>query len=617
MLAAAVGLAGCGVPGKSEPRTAGTAPGVNDPRPGSNNPELPSAIGIPDAGELVDRFFKAAAAGDVDPTLRDQRFDTAVRYAKDFLTPAAAQEWKPTVGQVVVIDVTQKRVVSADEVDVDVRAVGLLNEWGAIEALAEGSPSPVPQTLKFQVERPAAGGELRLRNAPPGALVLSTTALNEFYEARSVYFWDSNGRYLVPDRRYLNGQVNSQKRARAVVERLIDGPSKMIDDVVARLPDSLTITSNPVVENSRITVNLSAPTPLEQEKLERLARQLRWSLSPTQEAVEIQIDSRTRHVEDGSGYLAYNPTYRFQEADNQAKFGIFGMVNGKVTRTASGDRPMPVLNDEHNSNVVAAAVNVERRTAALVRQVASNRQELWFVREGPEGVGAAGTPNAFRAEFPADVTSMGRPVYLPGSNGRFLVPAQGRLFDVTSDVNNSAARTVDLLGRTIKAISVAPDGRRVAMIVVDPNGPERVVVATVNPESSPVSLTDRRTLDVGDVTDLRGVAWVLEHQLVVAAAGSLTEVTIDNSERNKVTKPDFGLFPVTAVAVVPRPTGGAGTMVVEGGTGGNVQSYRVYTESLAPITVTLSPSANPTPGASPAPTTMPVRGAFYVDLAAD
>jgi hypothetical protein len=512
--------------------------------------------------------------------------------------------------------VTQKRI-KGDSVEVDLRAVGQLNQLGAIEALPEGSASPVSPTMTFQVEMPTANGEMRLKN-PPGALFLSTTALDEFYEARPVYFWDTAGRNLVPDRRYLNGQVNSQKRARAVVERLIEGPSEVIDDVVARLPD-LSITSNPVVENSRITVNLSAPAALEQEKLKRLAEQLRWSLSPTQESVEIQIDSRTRHIEDGTDYLLANPTYRFQEADNQTKFGVYGMVNGKVTRTANNDRSMPVLNDEHNSNVVAAAVNVERQTAALVRQVASNRQELWFVRQGPEGVGAAGSVNAFRADFPADVTSMARPVYLPGSDGRFLVPAQGRLFDVTSDLNNSAARPVDLLGRTIKAIAVAPDGRRVAMIVVDANGTEKVVVATVNPESSPVSLTDKRTLDVGALTDLRGVAWVLEHQLVVAGVNGLAEVAIDNSARNKVTKPDFGQFPVTAVAVVPRPTGGAGTMVVEGGTGANTQSYRVFTESLAPITVQVSPSGNasPSPGASPAPTSVPVRGAFYVDLAAD
>jgi hypothetical protein len=612
LLAALVGLAGCGVPGRSEPRTAGTAPGVNDPRPGSNDPELPSPNGISDPSTLADRFFKAAAAGDVDPTLRDQRFETAVRYAKDFLSPAAAAEWKPNA-QVIVVDVT-KGPVAGDSVTVELRAVGVLDEWGAIEPLSDGAADAVPKTLTIQAETPAGSSELRIKGTPPPVLMLSTTALDVFYEGRAVYFWDTSGRYLVPDRRYLNRQVNAQKRARAVVERLLDGPSQMVESAVNSLPANLSINSNPVVDNNRTTVNLSAAAALEQSDLSRLAMQLRWSLAPSTDPVEIQIDSRTKHIEEGPEYLTRNPTYRAQAAGDVVQYGLFGLVNGKVVRVQSNGKPMPVLAEEHNTDVVAASVNPDRRTAALVRQ-AGNRQELWFVREGSEGVGGAGGVNAFRAMFPPDVTTMGRPVYLPGSKGRFLVPSQGRLFDVMSDVTDSTAREVNLLNRTLKAISVAPDGRRVAMIVVDAGGAEHVIVGTVNPDSNPVSISDKRTLDIGGLTNMRGVAWVLEHQLVVSGANWLTDVTIDNSARTRLQKPDFSAFPVTAVAAVPRPNNAVGPMAIEGGTGNDVRAYWVYTETLLPVTAPSAPSSSPPPSqgaANPA-----VRGPFYPDLAPD
>jgi len=612
LLAALVGLAGCGVPGRSEPRTAGTAPGVNDPGPGGSNLELPSPNGVYDPAGLVERFFQAAAAGDVDPTLRDQRIETATRYVKDFLAQPAAQEWKPDA-QVVVVDVTRVEV-AGDSVKVTLRSVGVLDEWGAIEPLSEGAADPVPTTLTLQVETRAGGSELRIKNDKlPQVLMLSTAALERYYEGRAVYFWDTSGRYLVPDRRYLNRQVNAQKRARAVAERLLAGPSHMIQSAVNTLPGNLTINSNPVVENNRVTVNLSAPAALEQSDLSRLAMQLRWSLFPATDSVEIQIDSRTRHVEEGPEYLTRNPTYRVQAAGDASQHGLFGVVGGKAVRVQSTAAPMPVLAEEHNSNVVAAAVNPDRKTAALVRQM-GNRQELWFVREGPEGAGAGGV-NAFPVTFPAEITTMGRPVYLPGSKGRFLVPAQGRLFDVTSDPADRNARPVNLLDRTLKAISVAPDGRRLAMIVVDKGGAEHVVVGTVNPDANPVILSDKRTLDLDGLTDMRGVAWLLEHQLVVSGANWLTEVTVDNSARNKWLKPNFDQFPVTAVAVVPRPANGIGPMAIEGGSGNNLQAYWVFTETLRPVApASASPgNASPSPGANG----QPVRGPFYPDLAPD
>jgi hypothetical protein len=165
----------------------------------------------------------------------------------------------------------------------------------------------------------------------------------------------------------------------------------------------------------------------------------------------------------------------------------------------------------------------------------------------------------------------------------------------------------------IKALSVAPDGRRLALVTST-----KVYVTTLTDSAAPLSVGTLRELDPGGLTGLSGVAWSAENQLAVvgtvtgaggagssAGTSGLVEVSIDNASRAPVTA-SAGLL-ITGVTAVPKdPVNNTGQPItVEAGG----RAYFVFTSNVVPVKREASPTdPSPSPAAAP-----PLSAPFYLE----
>lgn len=595
----AAALSGCGVPTSSKPTAVGKAPREGG---GGDRAEarIPTTEGISSPQDLLSRFLQAPATGDVDPAARRERIERATRYARLFLTAEAGSEWQPGP-QIVLVDVTDVRN-GFDDVTATLQPVGVLNDFGGVDKTPDLAVDL--GQLRFTVERVAGpDGGLRLTGKLPNLLMLSTDGLNDLFDVQPIYFWDPEYRYLVPDRRYMSRGVSREKRIKEVVDRLIRGPSEWLTPVVVPLPDGTTLIDLPVPDESKIPINLSSAVAGLGDRLRNLAWQLRWSLQSENLPVALRIDGREQFTEAGTDYREKNPALQVEVPESDR---LYGVVDNKVVRL-SGGQQLPVLAAAENAAVVTAAVSRGRRrdVAALVRQpVPDAPPELWVGRHDHDT-----PPRYVRVELPG-AGVVGQPSYLPGVSRRFLVAAGGQLYDVEAEgtVRQVAVPASHGAG-AVTAVAVAPDGRRLAMIAGG-----RALVFTVDPETAPVSLSTPRDLALGTLTNPQAVAWTLEHQVIVAGAAALVEVSVDNARRNPIAV-GIDKTQLVGVACVPRsPIDGLGNAVIVE-TASPAGSYRVYTSGLEPVSIAVDPQASPSPSGKGTAQNKPVvRAPFYLHI---
>jgi hypothetical protein len=608
-----VAAAGCGVPGSGEPVTLDDAPGVGGPVGPAGSVQLPEPTPPTTPVELVKRFLRVGAAADWDPAVRpDDRILTAVRQARRFLDQTGMATWKPGDSINVVEMIEEPKATVDFTVTVKLRKVGVLDEKGTL------TPSGDPQIKEypFKVAPPTDDtGPALFSSVPDSMLPLSLEGLRDLFEVRPVYYWEPTERFLVPDRRYLSRGISAEKRVKTIVERVLAGPSEFLTQPPqAVLPppvnkplDNATLTGNTVAVNLPVLGETDLEKPMA-----RLATQLRWSLHPGQYTVELRTDGRDRRTYTGTDYLRFNPS---QAMDGRNESRLFGAVNGNLRPLDPGVSKPSILTLPENSNVVAAALNVRQNSAALVRQV-DGRRTLYVVRTPAD----RSAVQFVAADLPDQVGPFSRPSYLPGAGDRVLVVAGGNLYDV--DLGSGKATMVSLppplTPGSLVAVSVAPEGARIAMVTAS-----RAYVATIDPSKLPATVGPGsgqpiRELYARNLSDLRGVGWSNEDQLVIGGRSGLIATAIDGSHDPAV-QPTLLTAALTQVAAVPRnPAGntGYGDVVIEVSTSGVGQSYSAFQSDIRDLKAPPVPGASPSPSASAsAPPQEPrVTAPFYADV---
>jgi hypothetical protein len=603
-----VAAAGCGVPGSGEPEPLGNAPAVGGPVGLAGSVRLPEPDRLISPVELVQRFLKTGAAADWDPALRpEDRIRAAVTQGKLFLDQAGAAAWKPGTSINVVEVIGTPTVTVDNSVPVKLRQVGVLDATGAL------TPAGDPQIREytFRVDT----GSMLLTSVPD-MLPLSLTGLSELFRVSPVYYWDPTDRYLVPDRRYISAGISDEKRVKTIVARVLAGPSEFLSQPAAvHVPSVDKALDNATLNGTNVVVNLP-PMPEKDldRSLNRLATQLRWSLHPQRYSVELRPGGRDGHTFTGTEYLRANPS---QPMDERNERRLFGAVNGKVIPIDPDVAPPSILSRPENSDVVAAAVNTRQNSAALVRQVGGGPRQLWVGRTPVDRSAAA---FIHVAGLDGLVGPYSRPSYLPGAGDRVLIVAAGNLYDV--DLGTGAVYAVNLpspLAGALVAVSVAPDGVRIAMVTVS-----NVYVATIDPSKPPVTIgagsaRQLRELYVAPLIDLRGVAWNYEHQIIVGGRSGLMITAIDGGTLTSTGPNGLVGGQLTQLSAVPRdPVNnlGGGDVVIEvASTSAHRQSYVPYSQLVAVKAPAASrPSPAPSASASTPPSDPRVTAAFYADV---
>jgi hypothetical protein len=297
----------------------------------------------------------------------------------------------------------------------------------------------------------------------------------------------------------------------------------------------------------RTVVNLSSEAlvkdgPTEQQVMD----QLRWSLRLVVAGpVELQIEGQHQDVDGESP--GFHNAYPGGLAAYAEMFGV-DRESGKVVvdpDSPPGTRPPSVLTAEANEGVFYAAISLDHRHAAFVRR---NGRQLVIIHMGDSGPGR-----------PINVTGLpsgiGRPVWIPGSEDRLVVPASGRLYVVDREggVRRLAA---DLTGVT--SVSVSSDGRRVAYAA---DGRAYVAALRVGRPDVSLDTTGRRML-VTRLLRVRAVAWDSDTQVLLAGAdgdrAALYRSTVDGGILTQEVQEEVVGGLTDIVAFANRPLGGTG-----------------------------------------------------------
>jgi hypothetical protein len=538
ILALATGLAlgGCGIPDDTEVVSLGDGPATGLAAGDEVSPNRNMRADTLDKAQFIENYLEAAA-GD---------FAGATDRVKQFLTPDMAAKFNAPPDVKVVRPVEDPLVEPGSPVvKLKVREVGTLRQKSYIE------PSPDDREFEYEFTlRDLDGQQGWFVAKAPQVLLLSEEALDEFYARRTIYFWNSEHTGLVPDLRYMPLSVPSEQQPTVLLDWLVSGPSPWLAGVVDPLPEGTKPIGNvPAETNGTLQVNLTdqaAPAD-DATALDRLQKQLRWSLRPNLTAtLELRVEHQPEMRYADAGYLAQNPAYR--QVDEPERFVVYGGQVRRLARSYRADQPVPAIAPAANRNVrmAALAASGSRAYAALVVSE-SGRQVL--------RVGAAGTgeqANLRRIALPAPI---GRPVWAKspvgadaGTTG--LVTAGGKLYSFNAD--GSGLARVEWPGGpgNITAVAVAPDAHRVALL-----GGGRLYLAALSTSDDGTQLSATHVVRTV-LSGLTAVDWASETQLVVAGVRpdsrrvAMMDVSIDGAGQTDRLA-DLGSKTITFLATLP------------------------------------------------------------------
>lgn len=502
-LAAVLLGAGCGVPSQTDVKVEGPPVEAGGDSAGDSADPPPGPDEANSADELVEYFLQAAAT---DP-------ENAVEVLREFIHPDVRDDWEPAPPVYVarISDPVPTRG-DPDRFDLTVRRVGVLNPDGVVEPRTfqeEDFTLAVAAGGVADQELPGNRDRYWLVEPPKAFILLDDAALQRHFEWRPIYFWDNDRGQLVPDIRWLRRAVPERQRPQTVVDWLLAGPSPWLTGTVATLPQGVELRGNvvPSEDQSRVEVRMLAPPELDASTLEA---QLWWSLRPDLAPgveVALVINDTERLLRDN--YVGSNPVPPAAPAS-------FAVLDGTVVQYLP-DEPMNLaaLPEQLNTGVERAAVSRDGRLAALVRSDDSGQQRLSVLKPG--------------SDLATDLVaqSIGQPVWLNNPPGTGLVAAGGELWQFTS--GDSAVAPVDLeLTGSVTAVAVAPDGRRLAVVV---DG--RLYLAPLARAGDVISISATPVALPTTATDLEGVGFIREEWLAIVGTGDgqtrLYELTVDGA----------------------------------------------------------------------------------------
>jgi len=433
-----------------------------------SDPPYQTATG-PRAGsgpdQLVSDFLRACQAGASDDYL----------VARQYLTPSAAQVWLPEAGSVLVYDadeVPRAEVLHDGEVKLSLSTRGSLSTEG-IFTEAGGTAAE----LLFSVEK--SDGEWRISELEDG-VVLSRPSFMAAYQAAQLYFLAPTGESLVPDPRWY-----PRKRLPSyLVAGLIAGPSDELADAVYNSLSSLSLPTQGAEVSSEQVIRVSLVGDMYggESALEHLAWQVSATLSQVANATGIEIElngTLLPHVEP-----PYGPRLRLDRA--------VGIKDGWVV-IGDGDRtwgPIDAEQDEPSH----PAVGPDAET--FVSWIEKGRIRTFY--------GGVIEDFPVKSPIPPVVDRWGWTWTAEGKSDQLLALGRGgRRLTLPVDVAESVS---------ISALSIAPDGIRVALIS-EGTGALTMHMIVRDPSGAPVSVGPGVTIPVdGKVVD---AAWSVSTTLAL------------------------------------------------------------------------------------------------------
>ncbi|MEU8253749.1 LpqB family beta-propeller domain-containing protein [Micromonospora inaquosa] len=511
--------AGCGIPAQSEVRVDGKGSAATEAGVISRGSEPPTRTAAGSDNVAFVRNFLSAASGEPD---------RAYERVKAFIAPEDKSRLQDKKGSEVALNVVRLGEAvytlnsdSTTTVTIAVQQIGMLRANGTL-----APPVATETEYEFGLRSASFNGGVNDERAglyvinPPNVLLLSDTALRQYYQDETIYFWSSDRTRLVPDQRYRPQAVPLERRVNEVVKWLVGGPSDWLSPGVVGLPDRTELINNATGGNGRWEVNLDMSGD-DQNGIDQLITQLAWSLGDLPGQLELKIRNNAQPVVDLGERRDSWALY--PHAASPQRFGVYDGAIHPLDFEGEPSGTVP-LAPEVNRNVVSATLGLakdRRILAAMVVTGSKNRYQL-AVGTGTEQVSVLS-----RSGGPG-YSSISRPVWLrtvDSRPSRGLVVADGQLYRF-----DEAARMypvpLNLPSAAVTAVAAALDGQRVALIAGG-----RLYVAAVNLDGGGVSIGPPREL-VTSLTNPTAVDWGREDQLVVAGSvrqPAIYEISVDGA----------------------------------------------------------------------------------------
>jgi hypothetical protein len=549
VVAAVLSVAGCvsmpngGPPMPFDATQSGTGPNQDYTAPYA---ALPGAGWLPN--EIVQGFLAASAS-----------YFNRQDVARAYLTPAADKTWDPK-GSVTVFSnsasvslptpVNLKNANSA-MVTVTGQVQATLNTNGQVLSVAQGQAQPsvrdtcassagsVGSVCEFTLVKSA--GQWRIAKLPTN-LLFNESDFVRVYQSQDVYFFNPAYSRLVPDTVFVPLGTSVTTLLQTLVNTLITGPGPtwLANATFSVLPKNTTV-KGISLHGSTAIVNLGGG--IVKANRSQVAAQLAWTLVGSSggqynvEAVQLLINGTKvtgPQTPTMSAYQGYNPypatqaTFSYVDSTGaaQSRCGsvtdttvalaapVFGHADGpQITSCSSGGSPPaaePATTAKPGHSVPARTANAFSMVAVspgdkYVATVSAGKNEVSIWQVGRKGKAVASWTGTGVTSISWDQQP---DLWIATPTAIAVLPVTGKSIGV-----------LNTFGGPVSALSVAPDGVRVAAIV----GGELELAAIV-PEGGPSTLPSTPTVDFSlgtpvplgpSITDRVALTWYDADDLMV------------------------------------------------------------------------------------------------------
>ncbi|MFX4272867.1 LpqB family beta-propeller domain-containing protein [Propionibacteriaceae bacterium Y1685] len=489
--------------------------------------------------------------------------------ARQFLSDDVAESWRPDSGAVIVAN---SFYPSTTEEGAQLQAP-ITGELGADDTYRRTTGT---YKIDFKMVRDAEG-QWRISN-PPEGLLLTQYDFDQFYQEVKLYFYEPGYGNLVPDPIFL---PKSRVTPTTLMQRLLEGPSAWLRPAVATaIPPQTTLNvGTPVDDNGVAELSLSqAIMALNEQQRTLLAAQTVWTLR------QVNGIAGVRFLMNGTPYViraAENQVVKidslnnYDPQDEQHSSQLFGATDTGVVRlddSSAARDPEPV------AGPFGSMTGVEEVAAS------THGDQLAVVTDGGRELR---TGLLAQAPWDAPLTqaeNLQRPQYTRFAELLVVGEADGAQVLWRISDREVVKMAVDLrTGEQIRALRVAPDGVRAALVVEGTDGRRKLGLMRVNRSSGLPALEGFREVRLvpaqGEpVSVLEDVGWISSTTLMVLGAETdgtplrPYQSTQDGAQLRAVGSPDN--WQAEQLAVAPRPVGTRAAMLgSQGRTWRNADDY--------------------------------------------
>jgi len=519
--------------------------------------------------------------------------------AGEYLAGSAARNWNP--GSVKVfssVTVTDSGPMASAVPHGAPRAQ--VTVTGSVQAAFIGSDgyisaqAPGPDTVAYPFNLVKVGGQWRISNPPPYR-ILNENDFSSYYKAQDLYFVDPSDQALVPDPVFVPLGATEEQLVTDLVDALTEDPATpwLTDAADTEFPPRTTVAVT--VDGATATVNLGgAAARVGPTILELISAQLVWTLtgSPTSpsgiQSVVLETDGHPfippaapcpggrvqGSFQTQATYQCENPYlsapasfYYVNQGQSWSRCGSeayalkgsIGSVLPVIGRTGSFTSPQcatgryvpeaspgpPPVQPQSLRPVSMSAVSPDGRYLAVVTP---GKDALYIGRLSGTAASFPGTPRL--ADPGITALSWDR-------DDNLWVAQNGNIFMLRT--NGTSMEQATFNDGDVAALSVAPDGVRIAVIVTG-NGPGRELeVAAINQTGGQplgqLRVPSAHPLITGvplgaSLADPVALTWYGADELIVlnhaSPANALWEVPVDGQKATELQVTPPGTISITA-----------------------------------------------------------------------